>query len=663
MKESVVVFAVALAALALSADVLKVSSLGWREDDSTEFLQAALDSGASTVVVDMVRGPWVTRPLFARSNQTIVFEPGVELLAKKGAFSGEHDKLLEVKGVVNVTLRGSCGARFRMHKADYTNPKMDYSRSEWRHALNIAGSTNVIVEGLGFWESGGDGICVGGVGTKNVTIRDCICDGNNRQGISVTCAENLLIENCILRNTCGSAPQAGIDFEPSWANQKLVNCVMRNCISEGNRGNGYEVNLMSMSEKSAPVSLVIENCISRGNEKSAIVAMSDPGKSYPRGCVTFRGCTFENPRQRGIEVSKKPSDTVNVVFENCEVRMARGSRNAAVLFNGATSWNVPPVDDVVLRDLTVFLAEAGCADWFDCRRSAVNPLRVTNITGNVNVVGLNGKLERVVLNSEWRDANMAPGTDRPMSLRVALSKKDWESVVVSDAKPGGMVDLSPVWFRRFAWTGRYIFYAHEKGRVSFMARTRRVVRQVQDPERRNMEVIVSPVCGGAVMSCAAPGEKSEELSFDVPERGFYEMQVKTYFLGGDFILERSSVPVALDVRKGLAALIVKERNPQVLWFHPSEDNGLVLAKCPSDSQTLVSVYDPSGSIISEAVVADSWVGTSFAAPFKAGLCRLEFSRKVGAPFYFVDVDAAGMPGFFFLSPYKTWRLISNKGQQ
>ena len=54
------------------ADVLKVSSLGWRADDSTAYLQSALDSGAATVVVDRVDGPWVTRPLFARSNQTIV---------------------------------------------------------------------------------------------------------------------------------------------------------------------------------------------------------------------------------------------------------------------------------------------------------------------------------------------------------------------------------------------------------------------------------------------------------------------------------------------------------------------------------------------------------------------------------------------------------------
>ena len=119
------------------ADVLKVSSLGWRADDSTAYLQSALDSGAATVVVDRVDGPWVTRPLFARSNQTIVFENGVELVAKKGEFKGLNDCLFTCMGVSNVVIRGN-GTTFRMHKPDYYAPP--YKRGEWRYALKITGA-------------------------------------------------------------------------------------------------------------------------------------------------------------------------------------------------------------------------------------------------------------------------------------------------------------------------------------------------------------------------------------------------------------------------------------------------------------------------------------------------------------------------------------------
>ena len=76
------------------ADGVKVSSFGYNAEDSTEIIQRALDSGAPKLVFDRQAGPWITRPLVARSNQELVFEDGVELLAKKGEFHGIRDYLL-----------------------------------------------------------------------------------------------------------------------------------------------------------------------------------------------------------------------------------------------------------------------------------------------------------------------------------------------------------------------------------------------------------------------------------------------------------------------------------------------------------------------------------------------------------------------------------------
>ena len=76
---------------------VKVSSFGFDAEDSTEIIQRALDSGARKLVFDRQSGPWITRPLVARSNQEIVFEDEVELVAKKGGFRGIRDyrKLLK----------------------------------------------------------------------------------------------------------------------------------------------------------------------------------------------------------------------------------------------------------------------------------------------------------------------------------------------------------------------------------------------------------------------------------------------------------------------------------------------------------------------------------------------------------------------------------------
>ncbi|NLE28992.1 MAG: hypothetical protein GX629_04905, partial [Phycisphaerae bacterium] len=71
---------------------------------------------------------------------------------------------------------------------------------------------------------------------------------------------------CIIRNTNGTAPQHGIDFEPNLATQRLIDCVVRNTIIEGNVGSGIGFWLNNLSEENrANVTATIENCSLIGN--------------------------------------------------------------------------------------------------------------------------------------------------------------------------------------------------------------------------------------------------------------------------------------------------------------------------------------------------------------------------------------------------------------
>ena len=220
-----------VAATTNQTDGVKVSSFGFDAEDSTEIIQRALDSGARTLVFDRQAGPWITRPLVARSNQELIFEDGVELVAKKGEFHGIRDYLFRCEGVSNLVIRGlgPKGGTFRMHKRDYQKPP--YARSEWRYALRLCGVENVFVQNMRFVSSGGDGIVIGawkGKSSKNVVIRGCVCDDNHRQGISLCGGEDILIKNTSLSNTCGTPPQAGIDFEPDHPHEKLARITLRN---------------------------------------------------------------------------------------------------------------------------------------------------------------------------------------------------------------------------------------------------------------------------------------------------------------------------------------------------------------------------------------------------------------------------------------------------
>ena len=169
----------AAGAFAGTRSAVKVSDFGWDPVDSTRHVQVALDSGARRVVLDRQSGPWVVAPLKARSNTEIVFEDGVELVAKKGEFHGMRDHLLEFHGVTNVSLvgLGRRGGTLRMHRSEYRAEP--YFPSEWRHALSMQGAAKIRVENMSFVESGGDGICLGALEgglnhCRNVVIRRCV---------------------------------------------------------------------------------------------------------------------------------------------------------------------------------------------------------------------------------------------------------------------------------------------------------------------------------------------------------------------------------------------------------------------------------------------------------------------------------------------------------
>ena len=132
------------------------SSFGFDAADSTAFLQAAIDSGARTVVVDKQDAPWTVTPLTLRSDLELVLEEGVEIVAKAGAFRPKGDCLMRAANVENLTIRGEgTGATLRMRKPEYW--EAPYEKSEWRHGLSILSSKNVKIENLRIAETGGDG--------------------------------------------------------------------------------------------------------------------------------------------------------------------------------------------------------------------------------------------------------------------------------------------------------------------------------------------------------------------------------------------------------------------------------------------------------------------------------------------------------------------------
>jgi len=317
----------------VSAGELTVANASWwgfDSEDATAALQGAIDSKAKIVIVPYMGKPWTLRPhrdipprtrcaLALRSNLELVFEPGVVVLAKKGEFTGRWDSLISVHDQSNITIRGY-GAVFRMRKRDY--PKT----GEHRHALRLIGAKRILVEGLRMESSGGDGIYIDkgdrGDGCEDVVIRDCVSHDNQRQGISVCDATNMLVENCVFSGTEGYGPQAGIDFEPYLPEQKMINCVFRNCLFEDNVGHGMFVRPFdTITSKSEPISIRFENCIARmtkpGTGGDSGMCARVPGDQGPTGTIEFINCVSENFGQAGANVYGLSVGNLKIRFDNC----------------------------------------------------------------------------------------------------------------------------------------------------------------------------------------------------------------------------------------------------------------------------------------------------------------------------------------------------------
>lgn len=258
--------------------------------DATSSLQSSLDSGARLVFVPAMGRPWVTRPLTIRSGTTLVLDQGVEIVAREGHFAKNDAVLFLLKDVEDVTILGY-GARCAMRKADYR--RGPYEKSEWRHAIEIDGCARVTVAGLTVESSGGDGVYVGRGGTRKwsseVVLRDLLLRDHYRQGISVISAEDLLVENVEMSFTEGTLPGAGIDFEPNYPDERLVRCILRNCVIHSNAGPGISANLKQMDATSTSVDIRVENSFVSGSP----IALLLWGDRTSGGTIQLSGTTLQ----------------------------------------------------------------------------------------------------------------------------------------------------------------------------------------------------------------------------------------------------------------------------------------------------------------------------------------------------------------------------------
>ena len=603
---------------------------GFDANDSTAQLQAALDCNAPVIIVDcpVIDGktyPWIVRPLDVKGNREIVFAQNAELLAKKGEFLGKADSLAKIVGQSNVTLRAEKAgtATFRMRKTDYH--KEPYLKAEWRHALNIKSSTNIVVDGLNLVDSGGDGIYLGksmhGVTNKNVTIRNVVCDGNNRQGISVITAENLLIENTVLRNTQGTAPQAGIDFEPNQDDEKLANCVMRNCVCENNAGAGIDMYLPNLKRKSGDVGIVLDNVVSRNNARASVaLTVNNTEDESLTGRIVFRNCRFENDRG-GFQLRAVAQNGATIEIENTTLKgcgVLPNEKNPAyqspILISSRAS-DETPFGTVTFKNVTIIddcTGLDGERPLMEFKDYSINGYGVNNVSGSFKLVS-NGSEQTFELDK--RDVQkLFPAIN---ARQIPRLKPDANAVVPVNDAFDSPKEFDKIYCRSRA---QYWLYAKSGQEIRFVLEQRRVGRS--DPAVK--PVLLTTPSGKTTKLPSTEMGKLKEYAFTASETGVYTIDVE---VGSHSVAMRGcNAPVAIN---GATPVHLVSSVGSLYFYVPegTKEFGMKVFGAGAE-QVKVTIFDPAGNQVWQQDNVSAAVGyfTEEGTTPPAGVWRIHFDR-------------------------------------
>lgn len=520
----------------------RASWWGFDAEDATASLQAAIDSKVPKLIVDNLGKPWVVEPIRLVSDQEIVFEDGVEVLAKAGSFKGPNDSLLRADNCRNITLRGT-NATLRMRRADYDDPAQ-YRRAEWRHSLSLRSCSNIKVYGLTLLESGGDGIYLGTatprVTNKEIHIKDVTCDRNYRQGISVITAENLLIEDTILRGTAGTAPQAGIDFEPNHPEERLVNCVMRNCRSEGNAGCGFSFYLTPMRFISEPISVRLENCVATGNRGAALSLTTDgSGDLSVDGTIAVSQSVFTSDGAPVLAVSK-PANRSQLVLTDCQLV--------------ATGTDPNDAAPVVVSSGQHADEGVGGIEFVRCLiRDALlrNPIACVDRSGGTPVQGLVGSLD---LEQAGKPSQLTLSPELlaqwfPVNAMKQYARRSLEGLTLRPAAPGAAAESYAFGHAVVRVAATYLLYAAAGDTVALGAS----FTQVGDYQADGAPITVSAPDGTVVLEAKAAFQADTTVTFTAPVTGVYRIVVQPrqnrLAFGSSThplcLLQKGSVPIRL----------------------------------------------------------------------------------------------------------------------
>ena len=267
------------------------------ETDDTASIQAAIDEvGGTGGTVFVPDGTYmvdtVKNRLALKSDMTLKLSKDATLEAIPND-SIKYSVLL-ISGVSNVTvIGGTLEGEREEHKGNAGQGGMGIRIDRGAHHITISG---VIAKKM--W---GDGFYV--QSATDVKLCSVIADNNRRQGLSIIEVDGLLVLNSTFKNTGGTRPSAGIDFEPDRPAQQIANVRIEGSQFVDNTGAGIQIS----GKKGAVANVELTRNVFKGNQP--IVVKNAPGVLSSAICNN-RQVTSQSAPSQGLNAFTEPIDLV-----------------------------------------------------------------------------------------------------------------------------------------------------------------------------------------------------------------------------------------------------------------------------------------------------------------------------------------------------------------
>jgi hypothetical protein len=368
--------------------------------------------------------PWITSALVvppSRQNLEIVFDPGVILQARVGAFSGLNAApLISIHGPASghirptfITIRGaSYQNKGRLvFPANIDSPSACLAGTG-RHAISIRNADDIVIDQIKIDRTFGDGVYLGDIenlqymlGSRRVALRNLEINQPARNGISVIAGSDISILNCTITNvtdngcTGGKAPWSGVHVEPNHTAQTLTNININHTDIDNVQGNGITLELANARSLCCqPVVSALRPRISRAQGSGIRVSNAF---EHLQGTIGFTDALITDSQMSAIFVRDKLKEGPSLQFLNLRIERANLSPIADVQNNGvivftketpmAHAYQNHPDGDVQLNQLTVNTGITRPLVWLAGRA----PYRVEDVSGTITVEQGSRTIDRV----------------------------------------------------------------------------------------------------------------------------------------------------------------------------------------------------------------------------------------------------------------------------